>query len=57
MSIENAIIVRSKTRLEQLIDRFNSKAQAQFYIERSGGDFQMYIDEHDTFYRSLEEVQ
>ena len=57
MSIENAIIVRSKTRLEQLIDRFNSKAQAQFYIERSGGDFQMYIEEHDTFYRSLEEVQ
>jgi NAD kinase len=33
--IENAIIVRSKTRLEQLTERFNTKEQAKFYIARS----------------------
>ena len=35
MSIEYAIIVKNKTRLEALIERFNTKAQAKFYIERS----------------------
>lgn len=34
MSVEYAIIVRAKTRLESLIERFNTKAQAKFYIEQ-----------------------
>jgi NAD kinase len=33
--IENVIIVRSKTRLEQLTEKFNTKAQAKFYIEQN----------------------
>jgi len=32
MSIENAIIVKSKTRLEMLTEKFNTKKQAEFYI-------------------------
>ena len=31
-SIENAVIVRNKTRLEQLTERFNTQEQAKFYI-------------------------
>lgn len=31
-AIENAIIVRNKTRLEQLTERFNTQEQAKFYI-------------------------
>jgi len=42
MSVEYAIIIKNKTRLEALIERFNTKAQAKFYIERSGGDFSDY---------------
>ncbi len=57
MNFERAIIIRDKTRLEQLIERFNSKAQAKFYIERSGADFSYYEIENDTFYRSLAKVQ
>lgn len=57
MNIEYAIIVRSKTRLEMLIERFNTQAQAKFYIERSGGNFADYQSEHDTFYRALESLQ
>jgi NAD kinase len=57
MLFEKAIIIRDKTRLEQLIDRFNSKAQARFYIERNGGDFDFYEAEHETFYKSLETVK
>ena len=57
MEFEKAIIIRDKTRLEQLIERFNSKAQAKFYIERSGGDFEYYEVENDTFYKSLSKIQ
>ena len=57
MSIEYAIIVKNKTRLEALIERFNTKAQAKFYIERSGGNFQEYIIEHEIFCAALAQVQ
>ena len=57
MSIEYAIIIKNKTRLETLIDRFNTKAQAKFYIERSGGNFLDYEKEHEVFHEALNLVQ
>lgn len=57
MSVEYAIIIKNKTRLESLIERFNTKAQAKFYIERSDGDFTDYEKEHETFHNSLSTVQ
>lgn len=54
---EYAIIVRSKTRLEALVERFNTKAQTQFYIESLGGDYKAYEKEHETFYQSLNALQ
>lgn len=57
MSIEYAIIIKNKTRLETLIERFNTKAQAKFYIERSGGDFKDYEKEDEIFHNSLSTVQ
>jgi NAD kinase len=56
MAFENVIIVIGKTRLEQLIERFNTKAQARFYIEHSGGDFNEYELEHEEFHKSLKVV-
>ena len=57
MSVEYAIIVKNKTRLEFLIERFNTKAQAKFYIERSGGNFADYEIEDYNFHQSLATVQ
>lgn len=57
MSIEYAIIVKNKTRLETLIEKFNTKAQAKFYIERLGGNFDEYVLEHETFHQSLQSLQ
>lgn len=57
MKFEYAIIIKNKTRLENLIERFNTKAQAKFYIERLGGNFEDYIQEHEKFYFSLNLVQ
>lgn len=57
MRPEYAIIVKNKTRLEALIERFNTKAQAKFYIERQGGDFADYELEHENFHQALGAVQ
>lgn len=57
VSFESAVIIRDKTRLEQLIERFNTKAQARFYIERSGADFDLYEEEHAVFYTGLRRLQ
>ncbi len=57
MNVEYAILVKNKTRLERLIERFNTQAQAKFYIEHSGGDFADYESEHEQFHQSLANVQ
>jgi NAD kinase len=57
MSVEYAIIVKNKTRLESLIERFNTRAQARFYIESMGGSFEDYEAEHEVFQSSLLHIQ
>jgi len=57
MSTEYAIIIKNKTRLELLVERFNTKAQAKFYIERLGGDFDDYEIENDIFQNALQSLQ
>ncbi|MEJ1242463.1 sugar kinase [Chryseolinea sp. T2] len=56
MKIENAIVVVNKTRLESLIERFNTRDQARFYIEHSGDDFVDYEEEHNVFHQTLDSV-
>lgn len=56
-NLEYALIVRDKTRLERLVERYNTKMQARFYIESSGGNFDLFEKEHDNFYRCLEKVE
>ena len=48
------IIVTRKTRLQELIERFNTHSQAKFYIEHAGGDFADYEREEDAYRRSLD---
>jgi len=50
---ERIVVVTRKTRLEGLVERFNTKAQARFYIERSEGDFDQYQVEHDVYADAL----
>lgn len=56
MSFDFAIIVRAKTRRELLQDKFQTHAQAKFYVERAGGTIDEIDAEHDQFYRSLDDV-
>jgi len=55
--LEKVVLVTRKTRLDELIERFNTRAQAQFYIEHAGGDFASYVMEHDAYHHSLEIVR
>ncbi|MHA6531262.1 NAD(+)/NADH kinase [Paenibacillus sp. BAC0078] len=53
---ENKIIlIKRKTRLEELVVRYNTIQQAQFYIERLGADFSDYMSE-DFHYRKAVET-
>lgn len=54
---EKLVLVSRKTRLEELIARFNSRAQAKFYIEHAGGDFADYEREDDAYRAALDRVR
>lgn len=54
---ERIVIVKDQTRLENLIHKFNTKSQAKFYIEMSGGDFNFYEKEHNVYYNALAHIQ
>ena len=53
-SFDKIVLVTRKTRLAQLVERFNTRAQAKFYIEHAGGDFADYVLKDETYLRSLE---
>ena len=48
------VIVTRKTRLQELVERFNTRSQAKFYIEHAGGEFADYEREEDAYRSSLE---
>ena len=51
---ENKIIlVIRRTRLDELIARFSSRTQAQFYIEHQGASFAEYLEEHERYQAAI----
>lgn len=50
MTLERKVVlITRRTRLEELLDRFHTREQARFYVERLGGDFGDYEREHETY--------
>ena len=47
---EKVFVITRKTRLAELVERFNTVGQARFYIERAGGNFGEY-EQEDAVYR------
>ncbi len=43
------ILVTRRSRLEDLLIRFNTREQARFYVEHLGADFEDYLAEHETY--------
>jgi NAD kinase len=54
---EKVVLVVRKTRLAELIERFNTHAQARFYLTQAGLDFADYQREDDAYRRSLDVVR
>jgi len=57
IEFDKIVIVTKKTWLEELIERFNTKSQAKFYIEHMGGSFEDYEHAHAQYYNSLEQLK
>lgn len=54
---ENKIIlVKRKTRLEELISRYNTISQAKFYIEHLGANFSDYVAEDERYKIAVSEA-
>lgn len=49
------VLIKRKTRLEELISRYNTIDQAKFYIEHLGSDFSDYIAEDKKYKKSIAE--
>ncbi|TWT10764.1 sugar kinase [Reyranella sp. CPCC 100927] len=47
------VLVTRPTRLDDLVARFNTERQAQFYVERLGTDFGDYLAEHGRYHAAV----
>lgn len=54
---DKVVLVTRKTRLDALIERFNTKEQARFYIEHAGLDFSDYVSEHERYVTALQTMR
>lgn len=54
---EKIVLIKKKTGLEELIERFNTRDQARFYLEHMGASFQEYQASHDTYLSALDNLQ
>ncbi len=55
--LDRIVVITKKTTLEELIERHNSRAQARFYIEHLGGDFDEYEAAHAQYTAAVAAVQ
>jgi NAD kinase len=54
---DKLVVVTLKTRLEELVERFNTREQAKFYIEHMGLNFAEYEREHEKYQAALRRLR
>src|SRR5438309_5678702 len=52
-AFEKIVVVTQKTALEELVQRYNTRDQARFYLEHMGIPFAEYQAAHDQYHASL----
>ena len=57
VDIEKIVVITKRTQLEGLIAQFNTKAQANFYINQMGGDFNYYEEADYNYHDSLNHLK
>ncbi len=51
------VVITQKTALEELIERYNTREQARFYLEHAGAEFEPYQSAHDAYVASLNQIR
>ncbi len=51
------VMIERKTRLTELVERFNTWSQARFYLEHAGMDVNDYLAEHDQYKAVLLQIE
>jgi NAD kinase len=51
------VLIVRQTRLDELVARFNTVGQAQFYVEHLGADFADYLEEQRQYRAAVQEVE
>ncbi|MCP3102191.1 NAD+ kinase [Myxococcus sp. K15C18031901] len=54
---EKIVLVTRPTRLAGLVQRFNTKRQAKFYVEHAGQDFQQFEHEDGAYNRAVDTLR
>lgn len=54
--MNKVVIVTRRTRLEELIYKYNTMEQARFYIEHMGVDFQDYVKEDAVYRNAVDDI-
>lgn len=51
------VLVMRKSRLQELIERFNTWSQAKFYLEHNNVEVTDYLNEHNLYQKQLTEAE
>lgn len=54
---EKLVVVTQTTALEELVKRYNTRAQARFYLEHLGSSFDSYQAAHDAYHTAREQLR
>src|SRR4051812_36704177 len=55
--VRSIVVVTQKTALEELVERFNTRAQAEFYLKHSGVAFEPYQTAHDAYVNAFNQLR
>jgi NAD kinase len=56
-AFDKIVVITQKTALEELLERFNTRDQARFYLEHMGASFESYQSAHDAYVSAVEMLQ
>lgn len=51
------VVVVRKTRIEELVAKYNTLNQAKFYVEHLGADFTDYLNEHENYQTQKQQLE
>ena len=51
---QKIILITQKTRLEELVRRYNTIGQTEYFLSSHGGDFQDYLEEDKNYKKAVE---